>query len=130
MKTCIKCKRSDVKFNKDKSRKDGLQNRCQRCKTKEANLDYKNNPKKYSQKHRKKTYGLSKEQYEAMVLAQRSLCKICNLPKPLVVDHCHKTNVVRGLLCNACNTGIGFFKDSAATCLSAANYLDPNVIKN
>jgi hypothetical protein len=38
-------------------------------------------------------------------------CTICGSEEKLVVDHCHKTNVIRGMLCNHCNRGLGHFRD-------------------
>jgi hypothetical protein len=38
-------------------------------------------------------------------------CTICGDETNLVVDHCHKTQKVRGLLCNHCNKGLGHFRD-------------------
>ena len=38
-------------------------------------------------------------------------CTICASKTNLVVDHDHKTNKIRGMLCNRCNQGIGQFKD-------------------
>ena len=39
------------------------------------------------------------------------------------VDHDHKTMVVRGLLCNRCNLGIGMFFDDISILKSAISYL-------
>lgn len=41
----------------------------------------------------------------------------------LVVDHCHTTRRVRGLLCVGCNAAIGHFRDDVATVESALAYL-------
>ena len=38
-------------------------------------------------------------------------CTICGENDDLVVDHDHKTNKIRGMLCNHCNRGLGHFKD-------------------
>lgn len=39
------------------------------------------------------------------------------------VDHDHDTEEVRSLLCNNCNRGLGYFKDSSLNLLKAFNYL-------
>ena len=71
-----------------------------------------------------KTYGLTLEQYEAMVEYQDHKCKICGIPetensldkngnpKRLSIDHDHETGQIRGLLCNPCNTALGSFRDN------------------
>ena len=58
----------------------------------------------------KAKYGLSKEDYEAILQEQGGVCYICQRhplkirPKRhLAVDHCHETGRVRGLLCYSCN---------------------------
>jgi hypothetical protein len=75
----------------------------------------------------KKRYGLTMEQHEKMHEIQDGKCAICNedpYPKKLMVDHCHESSDVRGLLCNTCNLGIGFFKDNKELLQSAINYLN------
>jgi hypothetical protein len=52
-------------------------------------------------------YCLTREQFEAMLKFQDGKCALCGQPleKPQI-DHCHKTGLVRGLLCWRCN-GLG-----------------------
>lgn len=62
-----------------------------------------------------RTYGITLADFERMLEAQGGRCKICDAPPPnkslksrrLLVDHCHKTGKVRGLLCHKCNTAVG-----------------------
>jgi hypothetical protein len=42
----------------------------------------------------------------------------------VAVDHCHKSGQIRGLLCNACNKGLGLFKDSPIILEKAIKYLN------
>jgi hypothetical protein len=92
---------------------------------------------KKSKKHRhlKNKYGISLEQYQQMYNQQLGSCLICKTPllfqnlegehsKTANVDHCHTTGKVRGLLCNSCNRGLGFFQDNSALLRHAAEYLD------
>lgn len=69
-------------------------------------------------------YGLTKETYNNMYDDQKGLCKICNQNLTLVVDHCHTSNIVRGLLCNMCNVGLGCFTDDIDRLKSAIKYLN------
>lgn len=71
-------------------------------------------------------YGLSTADYDAMLTAQSGLCAICSNPPGKIrlhVDHDHETGEVRGLLCAACNRGIGSLRDDPALLLSALAYL-------
>lgn len=80
----------------------------------------------------KTQFGLTVEDYNAMFEAQQGLCRICRQPESqiqkgrvirLAVDHCHETDVVRGLLCRACNTGLGQFRHSPKLLEAAMGYL-------
>jgi hypothetical protein len=72
-----------------------------------------------------KLYGLSLEDYDALLLRQNGACAICERKsdRTLCVDHCHSTRVVRGLLCRTCNLGLGYFRDEAALFRKAIAYL-------
>lgn len=54
---------------------------------------------------------------------QEGCCAVCGAGGKLVVDHSHVTGAVRGLLCSACNTGLGLFKDSPVRLRNAIEYL-------
>lgn len=46
------------------------------------------------------------------IIASTRFCTICGDDGDLVVDHDHKTNKIRGILCNRCNKGLGLFRDN------------------
>lgn len=79
-----------------------------------------------------RSYGITTQQRDDMIEAQSYKCKICHTQfegkgraqfAPCI-DHCHITGVVRGILCNRCNVGLGWFKDSTDNLLSAIEYLN------
>ena len=77
----------------------------------------------------KKTVRISSADRKDLLEEQNNSCGICGvnaeeLPKQLAVDHNHETNVVRGLLCNQCNLGLGQFKDSVVLLSFAIEYLE------
>ena len=73
----------------------------------------------------KKIYGISLDDYNAILARQNGACAICKQTtnKTLCVDHCHATGVVRGLLCRKCNTGLGCYDDNPRSFLTAIAYL-------
>lgn len=82
----------------------------------------------YSKKHRRRDraakYGLTAEQLTAMETEQEGRCLICHEePGRLVIDHCHDTGAVRGLLCDLCNKGLGAFRDNPRRLAAALAYL-------
>lgn len=109
MKRCDVCReeRPSDEFHKDRTRKDGLSRKCKPCAS-----EYK----KWNQLERQ--YALSREDFYKLKEEQGSRCAIClqTLGEyTAVVDHSHETGVIRGLLCHACNTGIGFLGDGRDT---------------
>lgn len=89
------------------------------------------NPEKYHHKDRgydlKRKYGITIEQYDAMLLAQGGLCAICKTlsthKKRMHVDHDHETGQVRGLLCSPCNTALHKLERHAQWADAATKYL-------
>lgn len=78
-----------------------------------------------------KKYGLSKEDYTKLLEAQNGRCKICGIEASLLkaklhIDHNHETNRVRGLLCRACNHGVGNFREDVALLSKAITYILEN----
>ncbi len=74
-------------------------------------------------------YGLSLEAYQSLVDKNNGKCWICNsfpINRKLFVDHCHKTEKIRGVLCSKCNTAIAFFNDDINILNSAIEYLGGN----
>jgi hypothetical protein len=75
----------------------------------------------------KRRYGITIEQYEILLLSQGNVCAVCKNDKPADevwhVDHDHATGAARGVLCRACNTGLGCFKDNPESLRSAVEYL-------
>lgn len=79
-------------------------------------------------------YGITLDEYEAMVAARSGRCDICGQtetrtgregkPRALAVDHDHMTGRIRGLLCAECNTALGRHKDDADWFRRAAEYLE------
>ncbi len=82
-----------------------------------------------------KSHGLTKDQYDEMILTQENKCAICrkdetckdprnDCVRRLSIDHNHETGKVRQLLCHACNTGIGKFKENIELMKQAILYLE------
>lgn len=130
-KTCTKCGEIKLRgeFNKSKRGGDGFAAECRACRKKyyRAYLATEAGRKISRETHVKSFYGLSGEDYRDL-LEKHTVCAICGAPPPeggyLHVDHNHSTGVVRGLLCNSCNPGLGLFKDDPDRLRAAALYLE------
>lgn len=72
-------------------------------------------------------YPIDTTEYLRRLDEQDSSCAICGRspddPFTLCVDHDHATGKVRGLLCSACNSGLGKLGDTEEGLLRALDYL-------
>lgn len=102
-------------------------------KVKGTKLSYKNN------KHTRRLFGKEAKEITEFVDNHLNIngtkCEVCgilcafygesssiNKPK-LVLDHCHKTGKLRGMLCSLCNMALGSAKDDIVVLESLINYL-------
>jgi 23S rRNA G2069 N7-methylase RlmK/C1962 C5-methylase RlmI len=153
MKTCTKCKteklESDFYEVRRKNKPIKLTARCKKCtcedtayskksdlsreSSKRASMRWKQqNLERVKNKELERVYGISLDQYNAMLLVQEEKCAICekefanNQRRNLYVDHCHISGKVRGLLCQKCNQGLGLFDDNISFLEKAVSYLQRN----
>jgi len=77
----------------------------------------------------KRHFGITIQDYDDMYIEQGGRCATCGthqskLGRRLHIDHCHKTGIVRGLLCHNCNVGIGNLKDDITIMKNIIKYLE------
>ena len=90
----------------------------------------------YADNQREKNYGITSKDYNKILEEQGGTCanKACSYgldddDHKLYVDHCHKTNVVRGLLCHWCNTAEGFLKGDPEIAQGLIDYMKKHNLK-
>ena len=115
--------------NRDKARKSYYKNL-------EKNREYNRikareytNPEKKRRSMLKSKYGLTPEAWHIMFDEQGRKCAICESTDAGAksgwnTDHCHKSGLVRFILCAHCNRGLGAFKDSPDVMRRAAKMLE------
>lgn len=115
-KNCTRCNQSKLKtkefFPLHNKKLDGLDSWCRKCRS-----TYRNEINRGVFRD-----SISDENLKRLK-KQIISCQICGKKEDLVVDHNHKTNIVRGILCNHCNRGIGHFLDNESLLKSAIKYL-------
>lgn len=147
LKQCVKCLNSKPfdEFQKNIGGKYDLRGSCKSCDKPKRQTYYQNHKKDYKERTRKWAknnrekrkdlkmkyrYRVSETEYSDLFKLQNGVCKICKefkLPKNktrLVLDHCHTTGKVRGLLCDKCNKALGFFEDKINLLDEAIKYLN------
>jgi hypothetical protein len=139
-------------FNKDKRKKSGYTPQCRQCRHASEKIWRDKHPEELKAKRKQRELKLPKEErtkrrrhtnimskfkmtvsdYEFLWDKQGGLCAICKRPerakrdgvvKYLAIDHDHKTGKIRGLLCSACNSGIGQLQDDPFILAEAIRYL-------
>jgi len=136
---CATCKKvhHKSKFNCSSTSKSGLNNSCKLSnslaykKSRKSLLEHKGIAYKHSCRMRamKQNYGLTEPQFQDLMNLQKGVCKICSKDfglqkKSAFVDHDHLTGDVRGLLCQQCNSLLGYARDDIHVLLKAATYLE------
>lgn len=140
MKTCTVCKqqKSFSDFYNRKASEDGKAYRCKVCDNHAVRQYRRKNQKNWSQiqkrANRLHKHGITQDQFDKMYIQQNGKCNICNceldinLPpkdtkRVCVIDHCHTSGTVRGLLCTKCNQALGLFNDNVNSLKKAIQYL-------
>lgn len=101
-------------FTRKKSNSDGFEAQCITCRAHTRRLQ---------------TYDLSPEDYLRMLFSQHNACPICHrtldeLERGMVVDHSHVSGKVRMLVCQPCNSMLGFAEDDPSRLRQGAAYLE------
>ena len=130
MKICKVCKEEkelDLFYNKADT-KDGKMFRCKVCDNLSGKKYRALNPEKTKQSsirsNLKFKYGMTLEDRDDLIKKQGGVCAICcELKDRMVIDHCHSTGKIRGMLCNSCNRGLGYFGEDIQSLEEAITYI-------
>ena len=133
-KTCNKCgqEKPITDFHNSSRTKDGKNYYCKECENARNRQQYKGtiNKKNWKLKHR---FKITYQDYLDLLKIQNYKCLICGCDytaykeefnREFCIDHNHETGEIRGLLCMACNRGIGLLQDNPAILRKAADYLE------
>ncbi len=136
-KRCSRCnlEKPRTEFHNDTDRRDGKQRHCKACSA--VVVERAKSTPEGREKFRRytrhsalgKRYGITLEQYDAILLAQGGVCWICGKNRQdngqdLDTDHDWDTGDIRGILCKSCNKGIGSFYHNPALLRKAAEYIE------
>lgn len=118
----------------EQKKKDSIRRKNHRDKENNRVREWRlNNPEKVTIQNRKyvlKEYSISQEDYDLLVFKQKDKCAICggsdkrHNRNNWCIDHCHKENYVRGLLCVQCNVLLGNANDDVEILKKAIKYLE------
>ena len=135
-KVCPKCKLPCdlMDYSQDNKRTNKLQIYCKICQRLINNESHKKNREKrlkYKSNRHVTRYGITKDDYNKMLVAQDNKCAICKKHQStfktnLCVDHLHSLRgkeSVRGLICAPCNKALGMVSESIEVLESTIVYL-------
>jgi hypothetical protein len=134
-KTCTKCELEKPLKEFSQYTEKGIKKhraRCKLCRSEDQKNRYKQNPDVHRAYLLKQKYGITLDDYDELIEKQGGKCAICGTDKPnghhkrFVVDHNHETGEVRGLLCNNCNSALGYFQDNPDIIAKGFVYLHLN----
>lgn len=115
-KCCTRCKvektLNSEYFPPHNKTKSGFDSWCRECR----------NSYKRENRHRAYSHMICEKELKK-IKEEVKECVICGSKEKLVIDHDHKTNKIRGMLCNHCNRGLGHFRDDPMLLEFAAQYL-------
>ena len=122
--TCTKCKEYKLwsEFAPRKEVPSRHMSACRSCRRQQYGP-------KQRDTHIQKEYGITTEDYNALLDKQNGVCGICYTDNPgradhhFCIDHNHETGEVRGLLCVSCNRALGLFQDDSKIIQRASQYL-------
>lgn len=150
MKTCSRCRISKprTEFGRIASYPDGLNYYCRLCANLAGRAWRARHPEvntlrgatlklpgekrnqhlaRMRRAHNKRRHGLSVEEYDRLLAEYGDFCAICGCSlirsKRCHIDHDHRTNEIRGVLCNKCNMAIGLLRERPDLLKAAELYL-------
>lgn len=129
-KSCTRCGKEKLldDFSSNNTHPTGKKSECRACASKRhktwRSKDIEGIRLKDRITHYIRKYGIPQEEAELLVQNRVGVCEICKQKHKLVIDHCHVSEKVRGRVCSACNSVLGYAKESKETLLSAIEYLD------
>ena len=128
---CKETKSADQYHVVRRAGKEWLQGRCKSC-CKVYLRNYKRSPGQMAKAAARQRrwvlqdrYGLTEETFESIRASQGNACAICGeqFTKTPHIDHDHASGVIRGLLCQTCNHGIGLLGENVHVLEKAIAYL-------
>lgn len=123
---CIACNIKKPLSEFHKNGRGGYKSHCKSCRSiiRKSYSNGRVGRQAEAEAHLKARYGITGAEWKELFDLQGGECAICKEhTETFHVDHCHETGKVRGLLCRACNIGLGHFRDNIVLLRQAAEYL-------